>query len=124
MASDSQTQPEPEAPPLITVHHLSDSRSQRILWLLEDLSLPYTVKRYERLSNRLAPPELKKVHPLGKSPVITDGNVTLAESGAIVEYLLRKYGDGRAKPTAETEADDIYCGFTHSVVTTERGTTH
>ncbi len=66
---------------MITVHHLSSSRSQRIIWLLEELSLKYQVKRYERLPSMLAPPELKKIHPLGKSPVITDGDMTVAESG-------------------------------------------
>lgn len=74
---------------VITVHHLENSRSQRVLWLLEELQLPYRVQRYER--NRitmLAPPELKRIHPLGKSPVITDGATTVAETGAIVEYLL------------------------------------
>ena len=71
----------PVAPNMIVVHHLSSSRSQRIIWLLEELGVQYEVKRYERMSNMLAPPELKKIHPLGKSPVITDGDVTVAESG-------------------------------------------
>jgi glutathione S-transferase len=76
---------------MITVHHLENSRSQRVLWLLEELGLPYEVKRYERdRKTSLAPPELLKVHPLGKSPVITDGAITVAETGAIVEYLLDK----------------------------------
>ena len=79
---------------MIIVHHLNNSRSQRILWLLEELGLPYEIKRYERdARTMLAPPELLKVHPLGKSPVITDGDVTVAESGAIVEYLLDTYGE-------------------------------
>jgi glutathione S-transferase len=79
---------------MITVHHLNNSRSQRILWLLEELGLPYEIVRYQRDANTmLAPPELLKVHPLGKSPVITDGEVTVAESGAIVEYLLDTYGE-------------------------------
>ena len=74
---------------MIKVHHLNDSRSQRVLWLLEELGLDYEVIRYERnAGNRLAPPELLKVHPLGKSPVIEDGSITVAETGAIVEYLL------------------------------------
>ncbi len=78
---------------MITVHHLNNSRSQRILWLLEELGVSYEIKRYERdARTMLAPPELLKVHPLGKSPVITDGDVTVAESGAIVEYLLDTYG--------------------------------
>lgn len=77
---------------MITVHHLNNSRSQRILWLLEELDAPYEIKHYQRdpVTN-LAPPELKAVHPLGKSPVITDGDRVIAETGAIVEYLLRKY---------------------------------
>ena len=79
---------------MITVHHLNNSRSQRILWLLEEMGLPYEIKRYERdAKTMLAPPELLKVHPLGKSPVITDGDITVAESGAIVEYLLDTYGE-------------------------------
>ena len=79
---------------MIIVHHLNNSRSQRILWLLEELGLPYEIKRYQRdAKTMLAPPELLKVHPLGKSPVITDGDVTVAESGAIVEYLLDTYGE-------------------------------
>lgn len=87
---------------MITLHHLNNSRSQRILWLLEELNLPYEIKRYERNKlTMLAPPELKQVHPLGKSPVITDGELVLAESGAIIEYLVNKYGNGRLKPTDE-----------------------
>ena len=74
---------------MITVHHLENSRSQRVLWLLEELALPYEVKRYERNKRTLlAPPELLAVHPLGKSPVITDGDLVIAETGAIVEYLI------------------------------------
>ena len=73
---------------MLTLHHLNDSRSQRILWLLEELGSPYEMKRYQRdATTRLAPPELTAVHPLGKSPVITDGKHTIAESGAIIEYL-------------------------------------
>src|SRR3954468_8738637 len=80
---------------MIIVHHLENSRSQRILWLLEELGLPYEVKRYERnKATMLAPPELKRVHPLGKSPVIEDDGTVVAETGAIVEYLVEK-GDGR-----------------------------
>ena len=90
---------------MITVHHLNNSRSQRVLWLLDELGVPYDVKRYERDSKTmLAPPELKAIHPLGKSPVITDGNVTVAESGAIVEYLVEKYGEGRLVPPPGTPA--------------------
>ena len=85
---------------MITLHHLENSRSQRVLWLLEELGLPYEVKRYERdKKTLLAPASLAKVHPLGKSPVITDGRVTVAESGAIIEYLLDEHGDGRLRPT-------------------------
>ena len=89
---------------MITVHHLEDSRSQRILWLLEELGVPYEVKRYERdRSTWLAPPELTAVHPLGKSPVITDGDLVLAETGAIVEYLVETYDrEARLAPTAGT----------------------
>ncbi|NHK27875.1 glutathione S-transferase [Parvularcula flava] len=84
---------------MITVHHLNNSRSQRILWLLEELELPYEIVRYERdAETMLAPQSLKDVHPLGKSPVITDGETTIAESGTIVEYLLEKYGLGRLMP--------------------------
>lgn len=84
---------------MITVHHLNNSRSQRVLWLLEELGLPYEVKRYERDSKTmLAPPELKKIHPLGKSPVITDNGRTVAETGAIIEYILDRYGNGRLIP--------------------------
>jgi glutathione S-transferase len=78
---------------MITLHHLETSRSQRVLWLLEELGLPYEMVRYQRDSKtRLAPPELKAIHPLGKSPVITDGSITVAESGAILEYLAETYG--------------------------------
>jgi glutathione S-transferase len=89
---------------MITVHHLNNSRSQRVLWLLEELGLPYEIKHYQRdAKTSLAPPELRKVHPLGKSPVITDGGLTVAESGAILEYLVDKYGGGRLKPTGEQD---------------------
>jgi len=89
---------------MITVHHLNNSRSQRVLWLLEELGLPYEIRHYQRdAKTSLAPPELRQVHPLGKSPVITDGGLTVAESGAILEYLVDKYGGGRLKPTAEAD---------------------
>jgi glutathione S-transferase len=88
---------------MLTVHHLNNSRSQRVLWLLEELGVPYEIKRYERdPKTMLAPPELRAVHPLGKSPVITDDGQTLAESGAIIEYLIDKYGQGRFAPAAGT----------------------
>jgi glutathione S-transferase len=89
---------------MITVHHLNNSRSQRVLWLLEELGLPYEIKHYQRdAKTSLAPPELRKVHPLGKSPVITDGGLTVAESGAILEYLVDRYGNDRLKPTGEQD---------------------
>jgi glutathione S-transferase len=84
---------------MLTLHHLNDSRSQRILWLLEELGTPYEMQRYQRdTATRLAPPELITVHPLGKAPVIVDGTVRIAESGAIVDYLIRSYGQGNGKP--------------------------
>ncbi|MGH7270151.1 MAG: glutathione S-transferase [Polyangiaceae bacterium] len=84
---------------MIVVHHLENSRSQRVLWLLEELGLEYEVKRYSRHpKTMLAPPSLRDVHPLGKSPVITDGDLTVAESGAIIEYLVERYGKGRMVP--------------------------
>ncbi len=84
---------------MLTVHHLENSRSQRVLWLLEELGLPYEVRRYARdPKTMLAPPELLRVHPLGKSPVLTDGEITVAESGAIIEYLLDSHGDDRLRP--------------------------
>ena len=87
---------------MIVVHHLNNSRSQRVLWLLEELGLDYEIKRYERdRKTMLAPPELRAVHPLGKSPVITDGDLTLAESGAIVEYLVERYGEGCFAPSRQ-----------------------
>jgi glutathione S-transferase len=88
---------------MIILHHLENSRSQRVLWLLEELGLPYEVKRYARdPKTMLAPHELLRVHPLGKSPVITDGDITVAESGAIMEYLLDAHGNGRLRPAAGT----------------------
>lgn len=84
---------------MIIVHHLNNSRSQRVLWMLEELGVAYEIKPYQRdRKTMLAPPELRAVHPLGKSPVITDGGMTLAESGAILEYLADKYGAGRLAP--------------------------
>jgi glutathione S-transferase len=84
---------------MITVHHLNNSRSQRILWLLEELGLEYEIKPYQRdKQTMLAPPELRAVHPLGKSPVVSDGELTLAESGAIIEHLADRYGAGRLAP--------------------------
>ena len=83
---------------MLTLHHLNDSRSQRILWLLEELGTPYELVRYQRAQTRLAPPELEKIHPLGKSPVIVDGDIRIAESGAIVDYIIRRYGQDSGKP--------------------------
>jgi glutathione S-transferase len=99
---------------MIVVHHLNNSRSQRVLWLLEELELPYEVRRYERdPQTALAPAALRRVHPLGKSPVITDGDLTLAESGVIIDYLARKYGGGRLVPAADTPAQLRYNYWLH-----------
>jgi glutathione S-transferase len=98
---------------MIVVHHLNDSRSQRILWLLEELNLPYEIKHYQRdAQTRLAPPELKAIHPLGKSPVITDNGRVIIESGAIVDYLVRKYGP-QLQPNVSTAAYDDYQQWLH-----------
>jgi glutathione S-transferase len=99
---------------MIVVHHLEDSRSQRILWLLEELGQPYEVRRYARdPKSRLAPPELLAVHPLGKSPVITDDGRVVAETGAIVEYLVDRYGNGRLRPAQGTDAQLAYTYWLH-----------
>lgn len=99
---------------MITVHHLENSRSQRILWLLEELDVPYEVKRYERNpETSLAPDELTAIHPLGKSPIITDGDKVVAESGAIIEYLVGEYGDGRLVPADGTDEKLAYTYFMH-----------
>jgi glutathione S-transferase len=99
---------------MITVHHLNNSRSQRVLWLLEELGVPYEVVRYERdAQSMLAPPALLRVHRLGKSPVITDDGVTVAESGAIVEYLVDKYGGGRLIPPVGTPERLRYTYWLH-----------
>jgi len=96
---------------MITVHHLNNSRSQRILWLLEELGVPYEIRRYQRdPKTMLAPPELRAVHPLGKSPVITDGELTLAESGAIIEYLADRYGAGTLIPAHGTP-ERLRCNY-------------
>ena len=84
---------------MITLHHLNDSRSQRILWLLEEMNLEYRLEPYQRdAATRLAPPELDNIHPLGKAPVITDGDLLIHESGSIVDYLIGKYGEGKFAP--------------------------
>ncbi len=99
---------------MIIVHHLNNSRSQRVLWLLEELGVPYEVKRYERdAATMLAPPELRAIHPLGKSPVITDGDKTIAETGAIVDYLIETYGQGRLIPAAGTPERLRYTYWLH-----------
>lgn len=99
---------------MIIVHHLNNSRSQRVLWLLEELGVPYEVKRYERdAKTMLAPPELLAIHPLGKSPVITDGDKTIAETGAIAEYLVETYGQGRLMPAAGTPERLRYTYWLH-----------
>lgn len=99
---------------MIVVHHLNNSRSQRVLWLLEELEIPYEVKRYQRdAATMLAPPELRAVHALGKSPVIQDGATTLAESGAILEYLVERHGDGRLAPPHGTPERLRYTYWMH-----------
>ncbi|ACD21445.1 glutathione S-transferase [Paraburkholderia phytofirmans] len=99
---------------MLIVHHLNNSRSQRVLWLLEELGVPYEIKRYQRdPKTMLAPPELRAVHPLGKSPVIADDGQTIAESGAIVEYLIGKYGQGRFAPAPDTPERLRYTYWLH-----------
>ncbi len=99
---------------MITVHHLNNSRSQRVLWLLEELGLPYEIKHYQRdPKTMLAPDTLREVHPLGKSPVLADGDVTVAESGAIVEYLVERYGNGRLVPAPGTPERRRYTYWLH-----------
>ncbi len=99
---------------MITVHHLNNSRSQRILWLLEELELPYVIKAYTRdLTTNLAPPELKAIHPLGKSPVIEDDGRIVTESGAITDYIIRRHGHGRLAPTPGTDAHETYLEWLH-----------
>lgn len=99
---------------MLVVHHLNNSRSQRILWLLEELNVPYDIKLYQRNpETQLAPPELKKISPLGKSPVVQDGDQILIESGAIIETLVRKQGGGRLAPAADTPAFDSYIQWLH-----------
>ena len=99
---------------MIVVHHLNNSRSQRVLWMLEELGLAYEVRRYQRdAKTMLAPPGLRAVHPLGKSPVISDGELTLAESGAILEYLVEKYGGGRFVPPPGTPERLRYTYWMH-----------
>ncbi|HEX6865870.1 MAG TPA: glutathione S-transferase [Caulobacteraceae bacterium] len=99
---------------MIVVHHLNESRSQRILWLLEELGLDYEIRKYERdPATRLAPAELKAVHPLGKSPVISDGDRVIHESGAIIDYIIRWHGGGRLAPEPDKAAYDEYQMWLH-----------
>ena len=99
---------------MIVVHHLNESRSQRVLWLLEELGLPYEIRHYERdAKTRLAPPELQAVHPLGKSPVVEADGLTVIESGAIVDAIIRRYGDGRLRPAADTAEFEAYQQWLH-----------
>jgi glutathione S-transferase len=99
---------------MIVLHHLNNSRSQRILWFLEELGVPYEVKRYQRdARTMLAPPELRAIHPLGKAPIVTDGDLVLAESGAILEYLAERYGEGRFTPATGTPERLRYTFWMH-----------
>ena len=99
---------------MIVVHHLNESRSQRVLWLLEELGLPYEIRHYARdAKTRLAPPELQAVHPLGKSPVVEADGLTLVESGAIVDALIRRHGAGRFQPAANTADFERYQHWLH-----------
>lgn len=99
---------------MITVHHLNESRSQRILWLLEELNVPYEIQPYFREEHtKMAPPELREVHPLGKSPVISDDGKVVAESGAIIDYVIRRHGGGRLEPDRSSDAYDDYVHWLH-----------
>jgi glutathione S-transferase len=99
---------------MIEVHHLNESRSRRITWLLEELGVEYKIVKYQRdPKTRLAPPELLNIHPLGKAPVIRDGNEVIFESGAIVEYLIRRYGHGRLAPAQDTSDYNRYIELLH-----------
>ncbi|KAI0685761.1 thioredoxin-like protein [Cytidiella melzeri] len=101
----------PAASPKLVLHYLNDSRSQRILWMLEELEVPYELKYWKRTPDRTAPRELADIHPLGTAPVITDGDITVAESGAIVDYLAKKHGDGKILVPPSGQLDDVY--FSH-----------
>ena len=98
---------------MLTVHHLNNSRSQRVLWLLEELGVPYEIKHYQRAADMQAPKELRAVHSLGKSPVITDNGNTVAESGAIIEYIVETYGNGRLIPPPKTAERLRYTYWLH-----------
>jgi glutathione S-transferase len=99
---------------MFIVHHLNESRSQRVLWLLEELGLPYEIRHYQRDAvTRLAPPELQAVHPLGKSPVLQADGLTIIESGAIVDYLIRRHGGGQLQPSAGSTDFEVYQQWLH-----------
>jgi glutathione S-transferase len=98
---------------MLTVHHLNNSRSQRVLWLLEELGVPYQIVRYQRQPDMRAPAQLRAIHPLGKSPVITDHGNTIAESGAIIEYVVNAYGEGRLIPPPRTSERLRYTYWLH-----------
>lgn len=98
---------------MLTVHHLNNSRSQRVLWLLEELGVPYEIVRYQRQPDMRAPKELRAIHPLGKSPVVTDNGNTIAESGAILDYIIGTYGNGRLIPQADTPERLRYTYWLH-----------
>ena len=98
---------------MLTVHHLNNSRSQRVLWLLEELGVPYQIVHYQRQPDLRAPAELRAIHPLGKSPVVTDLGNTIAESGAIVEYIIDSHGDGRLIPPPKTPERLRYTYWLH-----------
>jgi len=98
---------------MIVVHHLNQSRSQRILWLLEELQVPYEIKYYQRDPHGMAPGELRDIHPLGKSPIISDGETTVAESGAIIDYIVRRHGNGRLRPGESTRSYDEFVYWLH-----------
>ncbi|MEO1082221.1 MAG: glutathione S-transferase [Pseudomonadota bacterium] len=99
---------------MLTVHHLNNSRSQRVLWLLEELGVEYEVRNYQRdAETNLAPQELLNIHPLGKSPVITDDGNTIIESGAIIDYIVRRYGKGELAPIPGTRAYEDYLQWMH-----------
>ncbi len=99
---------------MITVHHLNNSRSQRVLWLLEELGLEYSIEKYQRdAESNLAPAALLKLHPLGKSPVLSDGEQTIIESAAIIDYLVRRHGNGLLAPAVGTDAHEQYLQWMH-----------
>src|SRR5690606_31556563 len=109
----ARSRPRPRERLMITVHHLENSRSHRVLWLLEELGVPYEMKRYKREPGGFAPAALKAVHPLGKAPVVVDGDVVVAESGAVIEYLVDSHGGGRLRPPPGTPAHRRYVYWLH-----------